>query len=92
MNGCRFWMRPAFVTLRPCGRPLFCSSAWPCCTRNEPSCGRQVGLVLVALMAFLGTSDYLGEGELTHFLGTWRIASRFPIAATRTIDRIGGKR
>ena len=27
MNGCRFWRRPAFVTLRPCGRPLYCSLA-----------------------------------------------------------------
>ena len=41
------------------------------------------GLALVALMAFLGTSDYLGEGELTR-AWSWR-ASRVSIAATRVI-------
>ena len=46
------------------------------------------GIVLVALMAFLGTSDYLGEGELTHFLWTWR-NNTFPIAATRMIAAEG---
>ena len=46
------------------------------------------GLVLVALMAFLGTSDYLGEGELTRFLWTWR-NNTFPIAATRMIAAEG---
>ena len=45
------------------------------------------GLVLVALMAFLGTSDYLGEGELTR-AWSWR-ASRVSIAATRVIATEG---
>ena len=44
--------------------------------------------MLVALMAFLGTSDYLAEGELTHFLWDWRNNS-FPIAATRMIAAEG---
>ena len=46
------------------------------------------GIVLVALMAFLGTSDYLGEGKLTHFLWNWR-NNTFPIAATRMIAAEG---
>ena len=46
------------------------------------------GIVLVALMAFLGTSDYLGEGELTHLLWNWRNKT-FPIAATRMIAAEG---
>ena len=41
------------------------------------------GLVLVALMAFFGTSDYLGKGVLAR-AWSWR-ASRVSIAATRTI-------
>ena len=45
------------------------------------------GLVLVALMAFLGTSDYLYEGELTRSW-SWRDLS-FPIAATRLIAAEG---
>ena len=46
------------------------------------------GIVLVALMAFLGTSDYLGEGELARILWTWR-NNTFPIAATRMIAAEG---
>ena len=45
------------------------------------------GIVLVALMAFLGTSDYLGDGELTRSW-SWRNLS-FPIAATRMIAAEG---
>ena len=45
------------------------------------------GLVLVALMAFLGTSDYLYEGELTRSW-YWRDLS-FPITATRLIAAEG---
>ena len=45
------------------------------------------GLVLVALMAFLGTSDYLYKGELTRSW-SWRDLS-FPIAATRLIAAEG---
>ena len=45
------------------------------------------GLVLVALMAFFGTSDYLGEGVLAR-AWSWR-ASRVSIAATRTIATEG---
>ena len=45
------------------------------------------GIVLVALMAFLGTSDYLYEGELAHSW-SWRDLS-FPIAATRMIAAEG---
>ena len=45
------------------------------------------GIVLVALMAFFGTSDYLGEGVLAR-AWSWR-ASRVSIAATRTIATEG---
>ncbi len=45
------------------------------------------GIVLVALMAFFGTSDYLGEGVLAR-AWSWR-ASRVSIAATRTIAAEG---
>ena len=47
-----------------------------------------VGLVLVALMAFLGTSDYLNEGELFRS-PTWKNFMSFPIAATRLIAAEG---
>ena len=46
------------------------------------------GLVLVALMAFFGTSDYLNEGELARNW-SWGNMS-FPIAATRLIAAEGG--
>ena len=45
------------------------------------------GLVLVALMAFLGTSDYLGDGVLASSW-SWREVP-FPIAATRMIAAEG---
>ena len=45
------------------------------------------GLVLVALMAFFGTSDYLNEGVLAR-AWSWR-ASRVSIAVTRTIATEG---
>ena len=38
--GANEWLQVLEATrvryLRPCGRPLFCSSAWPCCTEASP--------------------------------------------------------
>ena len=72
MNGCRFLGNTRIRYLATLWPPAVLLISLALLHQKRALLRPPGGLVLVALMAFFGTSDYLGEGVLARFLWSWR--------------------